>query len=137
MQDVQFTFATVSRSNVIAGDYAGQDLEGQTVGPVVPFTYSVQFGFVSFGYDFISPTPSSFNPYDSQDFEALADGTITKVPGTVTPELNPPIILLDGIITQIINAGEEDFESYADGSITQLTKSTSLGDVEMGTGEIY
>ena len=139
MTDVIFMPGVVGRSNVIPGDYAGQDLESQSVGVAVPFTYSVQFGFVSFGYDFISPTPSFFHGFDSQDMEALADGAITEIPATIPPlgPAVPEVLFLVGKITQIVNAGEESLEFYDVGTITQINQSVSLGDVEMKIGSLF
>lgn len=133
MFDVTFTVAVVGPSNVFA-NYAAQDLETQQVGPVIPFTYDLQSGFVYLGFDYIPPTPNSFNLFDSQDMEALGLGVITGIPGT-SIAFPTDCYLLAGSINQILNIGDDDLESYPIGSIVSLTGSFSGGgDITMGVG---
>lgn len=133
MSDIAFKGAVIGLQGGGAS-YAAQDLEGQAIGNAVPFQFSFETGFVSFGYDFISDNPTLFNAFDSQDMEGLAIGVITKIPGTVIISASliaTPVLLLTGTFTQQIDYVSEDFESYAIGSFISANNvgSTGLGTV--------
>jgi hypothetical protein len=136
MFDVQFTSAVVGISNLIS-NYAAQDLETQAIGPVVPFTYDVQSGDTLLEYDFITLSPNQFNTSDSQDFESLSIGVILSIPGNplAAPFFGLDIFFNTGVITQVLNIGDDDLESYPVGNIPILNQSFSGGgDITMGVG---
>ncbi len=81
MLDVIFTAGRILPTPGVS-DYAAQDLEGQTVGDAVPFTYSERNGVVTLGLCFIYAgilPPPLFFGYGDDDLESYPVGDISKL----------------------------------------------------------
>lgn len=137
MTDVALQPAVIGIQNTPTGtSFAGQDLEGQAIGTANPFTFSVEQGFVTLGFDFITFTPISFNEFDAEDLEGFAPGPIALIPSSPPAIAYPFVSLLEGDFLILVNDGFDDCESYLIGVITQLNNSISNGDITMFVGLI-